>query len=509
MRALVLFLFFTLPAFAADYAVMLNMNYSIAEWEAFQIAAKKCGRVPVSIPPTEMLPAGEALLAKRDRLRQKIAELRPAMKKKDLDIAVEEVMRLGKNWQADPAVANALQPEIQSLYEHTKKFSAYEKEYGSIGEQFADIAQQIREAKSTIGQFAVSAHSDGWNFTGETATSLSWADLDDMMKKNPKIFRNTRHVLLLGCYNMTDNNREHWTSLFPYASMIAGFGVQAPSRSKPVARAYITETLGTACALDDKLAQYGQALNPAYVEQCFKNLASVASTQAVVDYCRQVVEGLPGSRSKLTCDEQWAAALPQAEDLQAKYLDFATMSAEAPDTDDNSSVVKRFYTMLHGLCPASQASQLKGQEEDYERWRRSLKESLVRLRFWSRVQRNFNTYYTRELADLEESLVQGGVTTPLPSFDGSTGRVEFVRTHRKIEQEISALQNKAANSGDKKRYQWLKQAEQQMKVLRPLYYLEGEHSVSKGQKISVEETLRLDAIPFNWIEGTVLAPRSK
>lgn len=503
------------PAFAAEYALMVNMNYSNAEWQAFKKSSEACGRIPVSIPPLEMIPVGEALFAKRDSLAAKLQAERPEWKKGDVDNAIEEIMRNGGKWQGDPAIAQKYAIEIKDLFRQTHLLNKAEQEYGTIAEQFEETAKAIRQARGTISSFAISAHADGWNFTGESANRLSWGDLDEVLQRSPGVFRATQNVLLLGCYNMTENNRPHWNSLFPYATMIAGFGVKAPSRTRAVAREYISQNLDLACKLDNEIGVTGRALDPSLIERAFKRLSSVTGTQSVIDYCRQIIEGQPGAGNALTCDEQWTTILAQAESIQDTYMDLRSLKKNPPSFDSASSPLRIFYTALQNVCPAKNALQNKGQEKEMEDYRKSIRESVIRLIFWWRVQKNFNTYFANDLAALDKDLEEAGITAAVPPLDGKTGRVEFVKSYNDIQAEMRLKEKqlaRAVQSGDlAARAQWkaLQSAKDRFPVLRPLFFLQGEHTVGEGEKISPEETLARDAIPFNWIEGTVLRPRSR
>lgn len=515
---LALFILSQLPvqAVAGEYAVMMNLNYSQKEWEAFKAASERCGRTPVSVPPEELIPVGEALFAKRDALGEKIKAARPNWKKDQIDGALEEIMRNGAEWQGDPEIAQAYAQSIRSLHAQTKALNKIEEEYGSIASQFEETSNAIRRARGSIGSVAISAHADGWNFTGESANRLSWGDLDEVLRRNPRTFRDTQHVLLLGCYNMTANNRQHWNTIFPYATMIAGFGVKAPMRTQKIARSYITENLDTACRLDQEMAEKGRPLNPAYVEEQFKKLPSVTGTQSVIDYCRQVIEGQKGAGNALSCDEQWTTMMAQAEQIQNTYLDLRDMKKDPPRYDSATSELRIFYSALQGICPAKQAKQMEGQDADYEFYRRSIIENTIRLIFWWKVQKNFNTYYQNELADLEEALAAAGVQTQIPALDGTTGRVEFVRAFNAMKDELNAkkkeIQRARLKRGSRDLDRQLEQVlatQKKFEVLRPLFYLQGEHTVGIGDSTDTEGTLAREAIPFNWIEGTVLRPRSQ
>jgi hypothetical protein len=506
-----------LPAFAAEVALMVNLNYSVGEWQRFKASAEKCGRTAISIPSEEFLPYGEAVFRKRDELDAKIRRLRPKLQKNDREAMLAEIMRDGNKWNRDPEIAQQYSGLIQEVHLRAKALDDLEKQQGSISEQLRSVAEQLVGHK--VASVAFSAHSDGWNLTGESANRLSGGDLEALTAEYPGLFQDTLHVLLLGCYNMTGINRPHWRSLFPYASLMGGFGRKAPARTQPAALDFITDNLDLACALDQNIAATGRNLNPRTVESYFKSLASITGTNSVVDYCYQIIEGQPGSDT-LTCDEQWTTFLAQAEAVQKSYMDLRDLKKDPPFADGPTSELRLFYEALQSTCPAKDAPQLSDEIEASENYRASIRESTIRLIFWWRVQRNFKTYYSRELAELEQSIKNAGLNAALTPLDGKTGRVEFVKSYNAIRDGISArrrqlnaLRIKRLSPSEAQSLSEAQNAladlEKRFKVLSPLFALQGELTVGVGMTTGPEATLARGAIPFNWIEGTVLKPRSR
>ena len=516
-------------ASAAERALFVNMNYSVQEWKAFRDSSRACGREPISVPDEKFLALGESVFTQRDALERKIRALRPSWKKNELQNAIVDIMREGPAWKEDANLAQQLSTEIDYLYRSGQALDKVEREQGTVAEQLKRRVEELRRRGDEVTSISFSAHSDGWNLTGESANRLSGTEIESVLKENPKVFRHVQQVLLLGCYNMTGNNRQHWRSLFPYATLMGGFGRKAPSRTREIAWKFISDL---ACALDEKMATEGRPLDPAFVREYFKKLASVRGTESVIDYCYQIVEGQP--TPPLSCDEQWTIFLAQAEQIQDQYLDLGSLKKDPPAADSATSELRLFYNVLQGTCPANESPQMSSQVREAEAYRRSFRENVIRLIFWWRVQKNFQTYYAKEISALDRSLQAAGVKmevmaegggtrfvpAQVPSLDGSLGRVHFVGYYNTIQRGIASRKRELAMARARRlsdaelaqvnaAQKLVQKAEQDFKILYPLYSLQGEQTIGERADPSVEETLQNGAIPFNWIEGTVYGGRGQ
>jgi hypothetical protein len=321
---------------------------------------------------------------------------------------------------------------------------------------------------------------------------------------------------------MTETNHFRWRhELFRGASLIAGFGVRAPGRNRKINHDFIRGVLGTADKLDQQMVKKNSPLDKGYVDKVFKQLAAVTGTQSVLDYCVQIIEGEPGSRS-LSCEQQWTIFMAQAKMIQADYLDLRHLQKDPPQDDDGTEL-RSFYNTLQNTCPAREASQIPRNEvEKAERYRVSLRESLIRLIYWWNVQKNFRTYFALDLEELNTVLDRLGVKQKVPALDGTTGRIEYVQAYNKIYQALRGIESDidhqrvqlsgASNYTARRRLdeeeRLLDAARDRFKYLYPLYAMEGEDSVGEGKGPSTAVTLSRGGIPFHWIEpGAVLEPR--
>jgi len=510
------------PAHAKeDVIFFLNMNYSSQELGAVERVAKRRGQRVEVIPPREMIPMVESLFKEKFKLEKRIKELRPEYNSAQVKNLVSDYMRNGIKAKGDPLLNDQLYESLQSIQKKTMEVNRAELKLGSLEDLIRKRVKEIEARGSKIDAFITSSHSDGINLTGETSIRLSSASITRLSKTTPKLFRDPRHVLLLGCYNMTETNHFRWrNALFPSASLIGGFGVKAPSRYREISQQYIEEILDAADELDRQNGDSGQVITKDYLDKVFRSLASVKGTSsAVIDYCRHIIEGKPGARN-LSCEDQWNAFRGRSQEIQAEYLDPRNPTKD-PSLGADEGELRLFYNELQRLCRAHTAPQMARDEvAAAERYRTVIRETLIRLIHWWDVQKNFSTYFSRDLQSLAQTLREAGVGTPLPKLDGTFSRVEFVKRHHAISQELQQRRDELESnrSYSSSRYgesyesdfelSQINRAKEEFRLLEPLLFLEGEDSVGDGNNSRPETTLAKGGIPFNWITtGTVVGPR--
>ncbi len=519
-----IFLFFPhLQAQANNEVIfLLNMNYSSKELNTLKEVAAKRGQTVEMVPPEKYVPKVEELFGKRDELEKKIKALKPEWNKSQVRSLLGEYMGKGVDSEKSPDVNQALYDDIESLQKSAMEVSQIEKKLGSIEGQVRNKVSELKSEGKKIDTMVFSAHSNGSDLSGETSLRLSSSAITRLDKEFPDLFQEPRHVLLLGCYNMTETNYFRWRhELFTNASLIAGFGVRAPSRKNPASSNYIREVLNTADSLDGKLANSGP-LDPEFVESVFKKLASVTNTQSVIDYWTQIIEGQPNSR-KLSCDEQWKTFRAQSQMFQADYLDLRNLQKDPP-RDDRDSELRSFYNTVQALCPVGEAGFIsETQKRQADRYRISVEESIIRLIYWWDVQKNFSSYFAKEIQSLNTALPKVGIKKKMPNLEGETGRIEFVKAYNEMEKAISDKlweieDEKFRLSGDssstlrerralEKKEKEIKRVEALFKFYYPLYALEGEKTVGDTEE-TVEGTLKRGGIPFHWFStGAVLEGR--
>lgn len=490
MRLIALLLLLTSsPALAQEVVLMLNMNYSSEELKAVKKIAAERGQRFEMIPPESTVPEVEPMFRYREKMLGDLITNFPNLDRVQLNVALQSIMRLGAEWRGNPQVAtflgNARMNELRSM---TKKIFAAEAARGTLQEQLNKKAAEFKANGDRVDSLILSSHSDGSNLTGETTNRLSANDIGKLKADHPEIF-DARHVMLMGCYNLTQPNHQVWRyNLFPKASMIAGFGFRAPSRYDPKSAKFITDQMTAAAKLDEQMLATGHALDPELVKATFKALASFTTDRhpGVVDYCYQVVEGKEGTWAH-NCDEQWR----EIYEKKSTMLDYwSPLEPEKDPPQDGGGDLRAYYNLLQMACPAKKVNNPDVVDDPIaaERYRVTARENVIRLLYWWNVQNNFSTYYAGKLQQINEVLIAMDVDV-MPKLDGTLSRVKFVREyHRIMEQTASmpTIQKFFENT------------------YRPLLLLKGEDGVAAGESMSVEATLDRGAIPFNWIEGSTV-----
>lgn len=481
------------PAFAAGVVLMVNMNYSSQELKAAEEQAAARGQRVEMVPPREMVPVVESMFRSRDQLQAELERNFPQQNPLILKSAIAGIMREGPSWKGDPAIAGYVgAARMSDLAGQAAKVAALEKQNGDIYDQLKRKAEELKNKGDRVDSVILSSHSDGSNLTGETANRLSANDLYKLRLEEPSLFDSARHVLLMGCYNLTKPNHQAWRyDLFPNASLLAGFGLKAPSRFNNTSASFIRQVMGKAQELDVKLAESGKPLDPGYLTAAFKSLSSFTTSAhpGVVDYCYTMVEGQPGTFAH-DCNSQWSE-LYQRKNVMRDYWSLVSPREDPPS--EGGGELRAFYNTLQAACPARETPSEMNDWKNSERLRVTLRENVIRLIFWWNVQQNFATYYQSEIATMNARLTAGGVHTPMPKLDGTTSRVSFVNAYNAVDSQLRGRNPLLAQDFER--------------LYSPLFYLRGEDTIAAGQKLSVEDTLSRGAIPFNWIEGTTVLGR--
>lgn len=501
------------PAYGAeDVMLMLNMNYSSAELKALRASAAKRGQQVIMVPPEEHIPQAEAFFKLRDDLEKDLISRNPDWEKSGrARQVIADYMRVGTASDLEPALNAAYGERIREIQRQAAALTALEEKLGPIETQLKAKAAELKRAGKNVDTMVVSSHSDGSNLSGETSLRLSSSAVSRLNQSNPELFQSPRHVLLLGCYNMTSMNRAHWRRLFANASLIGGFGVRAPSRKNPKSAQFINQTLDTATELDQQLVSGNAPLEPKLIDRAFRSLAAVSGTQSVLDYCLQLIESQP--EKPMDCSEQWEAFMVRKEEIVAQYLNLDSPQSDPPHQDTDTDI-RDFYTRSQLLCPAAEADSISAQDKPRaESLRVYVRESTIRLIYWWNVQKNFSTFYGKEVAEFRDATEYFGLP-PMPPLNGETGRTEFIRRYREIEKGLASLRRELESNRVRavarreagsiaeanQKVRELREASALFRLFYPLYALQGEDTVGDGEQSGEQHTLDAGAIPFHWIE---------
>lgn len=481
---------------AQDVILMVNLNYSSEELKALEEVAKARGQRVEMVPPRELISSAEPLFLKRytveAEVMKQLAGAQPPSEKlrSRMKVAMAGISRAGPAWNGDPEIMSVIgSSRINELHQMAQKIYQAESRNGDIYDQLKKKANELKAKGEKVDSIVFSSHADGSNLTGETTNRLTSNELARLKQEQPSLFDSPRHVLLLGCYNMTKPNHRTWRNdLFPKASMIAGFGVKAPSRFDQKSSNFIRQTMSTADRLDREMVSAGKPLDPRYLDGVFKSLNTFTTAKhpGVIDYCYAISEGQPETFTR-DCDVQWRDLYQKKAKMQAYWS--LTEPKEDPPSESGGDL-RNFYNTLQAACPAEETPSERSDARNVERMRVTMREHVIRLIFWWNVQSNFSTYRQREISLMRSRLLNAGVRETVPSLDGSTSRIQFVSAYNTIEQEL-----KARNPGLLADFQ---------RLYGPLLFLKGEDTVATGEKMSVEQTLARNAIPFNWIEGSTV-----
>lgn len=479
------------PAFAAEVILMVNMNYSSTELQALEEVAKARGQRVEMVPPRKLIPLAEPLFLKRDALKAELIKQFPKTDPAEIKSAVAGMIREGAAWKPNSEISAHVGPaRMNELFGMAHKLEQAETASGSVFDQLRRKAAELKAKGDRVDTFVLSSHSDGSNLTGESANRLSANDLYALRQEQAELFESPRHVLLMGCYNLTKPNRQAWRyDLFPTASLLAGFGIQAPSRFDRKSSDFIREVLAKADELDAEMLARRAPLDPKELERAFLALASFTTERhpGVADYCYAVVEGRPETYER-DCESQWKDVYEKKEKLRP-YWSLVEPAENPPSVGGGE--LRNFYNTLQAACPAEETASQRSDSRAAERMRVTFRENVIRLIYWSNVQHNFAVYLDSEITAMDRRLATADVAAVMPRLDGTASRVDFVNSYNAITYELRELG----------RHRLLEDFE---RLYRPLLYLKGEDTVGKNERLNTEETLARNAIPFQWIEGATV-----
>lgn len=424
-------------AFAAKVVFMINMNYSPDELKTLKKVAAARDQELVVVPPEESNQEAAQFESARIRLEKKIKSIHPDWDDIQRLNALLEIQKLGSSYNKDSAIASGASAEMEDFHQQFMKVEEMEAKLGTIDQQIRKKLDQLKAQGKTIDSLVISAHSDGTNLSGETSYNMNGYDVFQLSQDYPEMFKSPRHVLLMGCYTMTKTNHKFWRgSMFPSASLIAGFSPRAPVRTDPNNLKFIEDVMAKAGELDKKMASTGKPVTKEEVAKIFLALKAVSQTRynPVIDYCTFTVEGKP--ELKLSCAEEWNLLLDQAQSVQEVYLNLDDPQKDPP-RDTSFSDVRRFYNDLQEICPASELSEISEEEQIA---RSEYVDSMVimtrNLLFWWNVQANFSFCKQNEIQSLKERLAEAGVDGNIPKLDGNTSWVEFVQSMNEIRSSL-------------------------------------------------------------------------
>lgn len=433
----VCFFAFPLAAEAAQVILMVNMNYSQEELNSVRKVAAARGQEVVVVPPQADIRTANAIFSARDKVIEDLIKLKPeeypntAAGREKAREYMYEVQEKGVTAVEDPALREALGENLKAFAEGGKRLYELEKRRGNLASQIQKAADALKAAGHQVDSLVFSAHSDGSSLSSETSYGLDDGELTKLRARNPEIFLNPRHVLLLGCYTTTEIQLDRWRrELTPNASLIAGFMGQAPSRKRVVARTFIEEVMATADALDARNAD--TLLSKEEMQQAFKALNPVRLTFSSLDYCTHHVEGIPSV--KPSCDDQWYVLDGLMTRFEREYLNLDSPSKDPP-LESHGTELRSFYESLQKICKVTSATGYGADDQRTMNTRRqALVERTIRLIFWWNIQKNFAKFHANGIRRLERAI--GG---RIPALDGRTGRREFLAAMPAIRREFSKL----------------------------------------------------------------------
>ena len=245
----------------------------------------------------------------------------------------------------------------------------------------------------------ISGHDGGGSFGGDRGESFSYDELNTLVQQNPEVGKNLRVLGLLGCNTANHSEIVKWKRTFPNLAFVAGFDGTAPSETKRAALTYISDTI----LKSDKILKQTDG---AKIKRLFENFRYINSLEATlyVDTCPKS-DGPQGQyifRPKRSQNERFkpfdtsecvAKRKEYHEEYEPLYQQYFSGDKEIPQKTAGTPL-RKLYTFMRQNQHCFEVEQGQVPTADH----------LLRMVFYHNVQKNFNSYFEKELNRYFEEL---------------------------------------------------------------------------------------------------------
>ena len=238
----------------------------------------------------------------------------------------------------------------------------------------------------------ISGHDGGGSFGGDRGESFSYDELNTLVQENPEVGQNLRVLGLLGCNTANHSAIMKWKSTFPNLAFVAGFDGTAPSETKRSALTYISDTI---LKSDEILKQTDEAK----IKSLFENFQYINSLEATlyVDTCPKS-DGPQG---------QYIFRPKRAQNERFKAFDTSECFAKRKEYHEKYEPLYQLYFSGDKEIPRKTSGtelralyQYMRQNEhcfEIEKGQVPSPDHLLFMVFYHNVQKNFNSYFEKEL----------------------------------------------------------------------------------------------------------------
>lgn len=300
--------------------------------------------------------------------------------------------------------------------ERAKKYTSLRQARGQTKINY-DIAKEklaeLSKNKVDVSSLIISGHDGTGMFTGAYG-QLGAEQLGALGEEFPEVFKNTRGLMLWGCYTGTPGSiLGRWKKSFPNAELIAGYDGRAPLANSPSSSVYLEDVLVKEKELTkikdknelEKAFKKIKDVNNVHSALCagdiFVNKMGAADVNALKGMC----ENLPIAKwnERLTC---YKAGQPGCENVPK---------------DTAAGELRQIYNEVHAVdhCRELAPEKSVGLPEPG---------GVLRLLFYENVKSNFLANHKEEIPGLDDALKKLGAPADLLMGDvGKLSRADLMK----------------------------------------------------------------------------------
>jgi hypothetical protein len=262
--------------------------------------------------------------------------------------------------------------------------------------------------KKTISAIILSGHHGDGEFHGVLG-NINRADLLKEFAVYPTLLKGVHSIFGWGCYTVTIDNEDWWTTNWPQVNLLAGFEGGAPSSVNIESHILLQELLvrdaelrarSLALKTPKQLRGLGHDIESLYE---FSDMNTAVTTRQVYTGHSSGIISLTDIAS--TCNDQ------ALQTLKAPFAHFQAVldGKEAQPCETQHTWLRSYYDQLRAYvhCPKIQ-SPMKVKFAPFK----GMADKAVKALFWPQVTANAFSYYQKDLVPALDFLDETGVGTP-------------------------------------------------------------------------------------------------
>ncbi len=350
-----------------------------------------------------------------------------------------------------------------------------------LGLKLADMKDDKTQKK--ISSVIISGHNGNGHFTGSKAT-LSYIELQDVIKSNPDLIDSVKSLYLWGCYTSTPGSIiNYWKPTFKNLDVIIGFDAKGPANNTLSGHKYLTDTL-----IKEK------KMTDAKTDKEFKNIfndlahvrnvaASICRNETYISNTKFATLNKLMEQCNVEESKKWVEVYDcymhgvKPESSENQNLD----CSDVPKNTSNSKL-RDLYDYLHETSHCDDIIRTQGRDRD----------EIIRLIFSKNVMKNF----------LENNKECNSQINAFLADSGSVVKVDVQDLLNSKRSEIKKKSSEISSAVSSKRSQYASSLEKKINAqTEAVNKMTNAHLASRCvSRLDGINYLNPEVIPFSWVE---------